>query len=132
MSCRLFLVNSNGLNFAHMLLRTIRRYAPNRIFFITLLSSEYIMIILLYFIFRKHLTRSGTQYGGNLLRPMGVKKLFNGRSTSGVKVRGNCCVKIYGRTFYRGQSQKLYVGYNGLPDFSNIRSLKFGVCSWFD
>jgi len=62
-------------------------------------------------------------------RIMGYKKMKNGKSISGVKLTGNCCVEIFERRRYRGRSQKLVVGYDGPADFHTIRSMKFGVCS---
>ena len=79
---------------------------------------------------RKYLTRNVRVNGGKVIRPMGLKRLKNARSTLGVKVDGTCCVKIYKNKFYRGTSQKLLTGHDGHIDFSNIRSMKFGVCSW--
>ena len=60
---------------------------------------------------------------------MGIRRLINGKSRSGVKVVGTCCVKIFEKRRYRGQIQKLPVGFDEVTDFSHIKSIKFGVCS---
>ena len=60
---------------------------------------------------------------------MGIRRIRNGKSRTGVKVVGTCCVQIFEKRHYRGRSQKLPVGYDDLADFSHIRSIKFGVCS---
>ena len=88
------------------------------------------MLTFLYFYCRKYLTRNTHVNGGNVIRPMGLKRLKNGQSSSGVKVDGTCCVKIYSRKSYRGRSQKLQVTHDDNINFSHIRSMKFGVCSW--
>ena len=78
----------------------------------------------------KHLTRDETAGGESVIRLMGFKKLKNGKSMSGVKLTGNCCVKIFERSHFRGLSQKIEIGHNGPINFRTLRSIKFGVCSW--
>ena len=46
-----------------------------------------------------------------------------------LKVIGTCCLKIYEKEKYQGISQSIPVGFEGAPNFPNIRSIKFGHCS---
>ena len=46
-----------------------------------------------------------------------------------LKVIGTCCLKIYEKEKYQGISQSIPVGFEGAPNFPNIRSIKFGHCN---
>ena len=61
-----------------------------------------------------------TGYGSLGKISIGVKSL---------KVIGTCCLKIYEKEKYQGISQSIPVGFEGAPNFPNIRSIKFGHCS---
>ena len=76
------------------------------------------------------MTRDVTEGGETVIRPMAFKKLKNGKSSSGVKLTGTCCVIIFEGRRFRGRSQKIEIGHNGPINFRTLRSIKFGVCSW--
>ena len=76
------------------------------------------------------MTRDATEGGNPVLRPLGFKKVKNGKSSQGVKLTGTCCVKIFERTRYQGRSQKIQLGHDDTINFVKFRSMKFGVCSW--
>ena len=61
-----------------------------------------------------------TGYGSLGKISIGVKK---------IKVIGTCCLKIYEKETYQGISQSIPVGFEGAPNFPNIRSIKFGHCN---
>jgi len=66
------------------------------------------------------LVEGATGYGSLGKISIGVKSL---------KVIGTCCLKIYEKEKYQGISQSIPVGFEGAPNFPNIRSIKFGHCS---
>ena len=76
------------------------------------------------------MTRDVTEGGESVIRLMGLKKLKGGKSISGVKLTGTCCVKIFAGKRFRGTSQKIEIGHDGSINFRTIRSITFGVCSW--
>ena len=43
-------------------------------------------------------------------------------------VSGTCCVKIYSKKHYRGESELLHPGHNGDYNLDKIRSYKFQEC----
>ena len=45
-----------------------------------------------------------------------------------IEHNGNCCIKIFYKSYHTGESQLLTKKFDGKPNFANIRSMKFGVC----
>ena len=45
-----------------------------------------------------------------------------------IEHNGNCCIKIFYKSYHAGESQLLTKNFDGKPNFANIRSMKFGVC----
>ena len=71
-----------------------------------------------------YLTANGRRNGGNVSYILGYKQRF---PKEAIKVEGTCCVRIYKRKGYRGDSQKLQKNYIGKS--FQFRSLKWGVCN---
>ena len=63
----------------------------------------------------------------NNLRKTEDRKISSGNKVK-VAVSGTCCVKIYSKKYYRGESEILYPGHNGNYNLDKIRSYKFQEC----
>ena len=67
----------------------------------------------------------------NNVIPGGFRKINFAKNVNRLGIDGTCCVKIYKRKRYRGESQFLELGFDNVPNFSTIRSIKYGFCNEF-
>ena len=51
-----------------------------------------------------------------------------GKDIVNIEINGNCCIKIFQSYHQRGVNQFIKPGFNNAPNFSSIRSMKFGLC----
>ena len=67
----------------------------------------------------------------NVRKPRGFRKIDFAKNVNRIRIDGTCCIKIYKSKRYRGENQFLGRGFDNIPNFSTIRSFKYGFCNEF-